>query len=153
MSTPLSPAPMGERDPDLDRRSLPAAAAITELCCPRHAHTHTHAHTYAHSRTCAPSTLRNLCVIKQNALTLSHRLPPDFAAMDVHSEAPSCDPEVQADILKARELVSPALPTLAVPVGCGPRPAPDVATAAGDCSSPPHCPGGEPEKLHVCCQH
>ena len=50
--------------------------------------------------------------------------------MDLISEAPSCDPEIQSELLKARgwaEVVSPAHPTLAVPVECEPRPVADVA--------------------------
>ena len=72
--------------------------------------------------------------------------------MDLLSEAPSCDPEVQADVLRARELISPAYPTLGVTVGYEPRPAPLAAPLAApstvDCSPTrysygEHSQGGE----------
>ncbi|CAI8033187.1 Pantothenate kinase 3 [Geodia barretti] len=50
--------------------------------------------------------------------------------MDLLSEAPSCDPEIQPELLKIREYVSPAYATLAVPVDCEPRLAADVATTS-----------------------
>ena len=59
---------------------------------------------------------------------------PTSGIMDVLSEAPSCDPEIQPDLLKIREFVSPAYPTLAVPVDSEPRLAADVATTSS-CTS------------------
>ena len=50
--------------------------------------------------------------------------------MDLLSEAPSCDPETQPDFLRERVFVSPAYPTLAVPVDSEPRLAADVATSS-----------------------